>query len=274
MKRLPCLLVVLFAGLSLAAGEPPPRLGHPHPRAHAHNDYEHQRPLLDALEHGFCGVEADVHLVEGELLVAHDPEEVRPGRTLEKLYLQPLWELARRHRGRVYPGGPSVTLLIDIKTDAARTYTQLVKTLEQYEIMLTRFEADHIQTNAVTVIISGNRPRELIRAEKSRLAAYDGRLSDLPANLPPSFAPLISDNWRNHFEWRGEGEFPKVEKQKLGELARQVHAQGKRIRFWAAPDQEVSWRVQIEAGVDLINTDRLAELSRFLAEKTGAPGSR
>ena len=36
----------------------------PLPRAHAHNDYEHPRPLLDALSHGFCSVEADVHLVD------------------------------------------------------------------------------------------------------------------------------------------------------------------------------------------------------------------
>jgi hypothetical protein len=27
-------------------------------RAHAHNDYHHPRPLLDALDHGFCSVEA------------------------------------------------------------------------------------------------------------------------------------------------------------------------------------------------------------------------
>src|SRR5512135_1483640 len=39
--------------------------------AHAHNDYQHERPLLDALDRGFCSVEADVHLVNGELLVAH-----------------------------------------------------------------------------------------------------------------------------------------------------------------------------------------------------------
>ena len=41
-------------------------------QAHAHNDYEHPRPLLDALDHGFTSVEADVWLVDGELLVAHD----------------------------------------------------------------------------------------------------------------------------------------------------------------------------------------------------------
>ena len=44
--------------------------------AHAHNDYEHPRPLLDALDHGFCSVEADIYLVEGQLLVAHNRSDV------------------------------------------------------------------------------------------------------------------------------------------------------------------------------------------------------
>ena len=39
------------------------------PAAHAHNDYLHKRPLLDALAQGFCSVEADIFLVDGALLV-------------------------------------------------------------------------------------------------------------------------------------------------------------------------------------------------------------
>ena len=42
------------------------------PAAHAHNDYLHKRPLLDALAQGFCSVEADIFLVDGALLVAHE----------------------------------------------------------------------------------------------------------------------------------------------------------------------------------------------------------
>jgi hypothetical protein len=34
-------------------------------RAHAHNDYEHERPLFDALDHNFKSVEADIWLVNG-----------------------------------------------------------------------------------------------------------------------------------------------------------------------------------------------------------------
>ena len=48
--------------------------------AHAHNDYEHTHPLADALEQGFCSIEADIHLVNGKLLVAHDLKATQIGR--------------------------------------------------------------------------------------------------------------------------------------------------------------------------------------------------
>lgn len=58
-------LLVLHALAQSAVAQPAPL-----ERAHAHNDYEHARPLFDALERGFNSVEADVHLVDGRLLVA------------------------------------------------------------------------------------------------------------------------------------------------------------------------------------------------------------
>src|SRR5262245_25702012 len=70
-------------------------------RGHAHNDYAHERPLLDALEHGFCSVEADIYLVEGHLLVAHDRGQVQPGRTLQALYLDPLRDRVQKNGGKV-----------------------------------------------------------------------------------------------------------------------------------------------------------------------------
>src|SRR5262249_42811320 len=90
--------------------------------AHAHNDYEHKRPLFDALACGFCSVEADIFLRGNQLLVGHSPLDLRPERTLEKLYLDPLRERITANRGRVYPGGPTVFLLIDVKTEAKTTY--------------------------------------------------------------------------------------------------------------------------------------------------------
>jgi hypothetical protein len=249
--------VSIVAGSSLWA--------QPWERAHAHNDYEHERPLLDALDHGFCSVEADIHLVEGALLVAHDLEETRPGRTLQALYLDPLRERVERHGGRVHPGGPEFTLLIDIKTGAEGTCAVLEEVLGDYATMLTRFEEGRITTNAVRVILSGNRPIERMMRERTRLAAIDGRLPDLRRNPSVALVPLVSDNWQSHFEWRGEGAFPAAERERLRTLVREAHAQGRRIRFWATPDVEAAWRELWLAGVDLINTDDLAGLDEFLS---------
>src|SRR6478735_4050935 len=131
--------------------------------AHAHNDYEHKRPLFDALDHGFCSVEADIYLVDGRLLVAHDRSQVKPERTLQSLYLDPLRERVRKNGGRVYPNGPEVTLLVDIKTDWRTLYPTLREVLKQYGDILSTFEGDTKHTNAITAVISGSRSLEMFK---------------------------------------------------------------------------------------------------------------
>ncbi len=235
-------------------------------RAHAHNDYEHDRPLLDALDHGFASVEADIYLIDGQLLVAHDREDVRADRTLEALYLDPLMQRFRSGGGRIYPDGTPVLLLIDFKSDAEPTYAALRDVLQHYADMLTSFEGEAVRQGAVTIVISGNRPREMMAAERTRLAAYDGRLEDLDATppAPPSFIPLVSSNWNSISSWRGDGPLPDADRRRLRETVDRAHAQGRRIRFWATPDTPAAWKELYDAGVDLLNTDDLGGLRQFL----------
>lgn len=106
-------------------------------QAHAHNDYRHTRPLLDALDQGFCSVEADVFLVNGELLVAHDRDQVTPERTLTSLYLEPLAARFRKEAGA--PAAPDCpyTLLIDVKSEAEPAWKALSAVLKKYRDVLT-----------------------------------------------------------------------------------------------------------------------------------------
>ena len=261
MKVLRPLLVFLCAVLTSAQT--------PLPRAHAHNDYEHTRPLFDALDQGFGSVEADIYLVDGQLLVAHNREDVKPERTLEKLYLAPLKQRFDQ-RKEILPRMKTLILLIDIKGEAVPTYQALEKQFENYKPMLTVFEADKITTNAVTIILSGNRPREYVAKQSKRWVAIDGRLADLPDNPPPSLIPLISDNWTLHFAWKG-GALPQDQASKLNDLVAKTHQQGRILRFWAIPDREEAWALLHEAKVDLINTDRLTELAAFLTAQRRAP---
>jgi len=268
MKR----LVIFLVFLATVAGGADSISVRPLVLAHAHNDYEHSRPLLDALDQGFCSVEADVWLVEGRLLVAHDLKDARQERTLETLYLDPLQARVRRNGGRVFKGGPTVTLLVDVKSDSTNTYVALREVFRRYGGMLTKFYPDRTETNAVTVIISGNRARELMKGEAVRLAGYDGRLADLGIGESRHFIPLVSDNWALHFKWKARSEaesMPAEDQVKLKQIVEQAHQKGRRVRFWGMPDSPTVWRALASAGVDLINTDDLSGLGQFLRNRSG-----
>jgi glycerophosphoryl diester phosphodiesterase len=260
-------LLLLLAPLPVLDGGSPPLLTN----AHAHNDYAHPRPLLDALEQGFCSFEADVFITkDGRLLVGHTSLDLKPERTLEKLYLAPLRERVRQNGGRVYPGGPTVQLLIDIKSAGAPTYAAVHTLLTQYADMLTEVNDGKVTERAITVTISGSCPRQEIMAQKLRYAAIDGRKEDLTSSLPVHLVPLVSLNWRSQFQWNGQGEMPAMERQKLREMAAQAHQHGRRLRFWGVPDTPACWQEQLAARVDWLNTDRLKEMGDFLrAGKAG-----
>ena len=241
-------------------------------RAHAHNDYEHQRPLLDALSHGFTSVEADVHLIGNELLVAHNQRDAHTGKTLQSLYLEPLRRMIAENQGSVYPDGASFTLFIDIKTEGEETYQAIQRVLETYSDILSSFSGGKVTEGPVTIIISGNRPRDTMERQNFRYAAYDGRLTDLGSKSPSSFIPIISDNWNKHFNWKGDGTMPPVERKKLIEIVRKAHDNNQRVRFWATVDKAsieraAVWTELLHAGADLFNTDDLTGLRDFLIEK-------
>lgn len=254
--------VMALAGLVAADETPQPK---PLTRAHAHNDYEHPHPLTDALDQGFCNVEADVHVVLGHLLVGHDPRDLSPQRTLQSLYLDPLKKRIGENGGRVYKDGPGFTLMIDVKSDAAATYAALKEALKPYQPLLTVFRNGKIEPGAITIVISGNRNRATMAKEEVRYAALDGGMNDLTADSPPpaSLVQWASAPWDKQFEWKGEGPMSAAEMAKLKMLVTRAHEQKRLIRFWAIPDNEMGWKTLADAGVDLINTDDLAGLARF-----------
>ncbi|MFB6714263.1 MULTISPECIES: phosphatidylinositol-specific phospholipase C/glycerophosphodiester phosphodiesterase family protein [unclassified Streptomyces] len=259
-----------------AAGRHRPR---PLRRAHAHNDYLHTHPLYDALAHGFTSVEADVFLVDGELLVAHEVADLDPARTLASLYLDPLLGRVRAQHGTVHSDyHDSVQLLIDIKTDGAAAYLELHRQLRHYREMLTAYHHGRIRPGAITAVVSGDRAARVpMEAQRTRYAFYDGRPDDLGAAADASFIPLISGSWSDSFVWRGAGPFPAAERDKLRSLVAAAHRSGRRVRFWATPDvpgpeRDAVWTELLAADVDHLNTDDLAGLEHFL--RTHDSGAR
>lgn len=229
-----------------------------HPNAHAHNDYEHKRPLFDALSNGFGSVEADVYLVRGKLLVSHNT----PGpsaRTLEQLYLRPLDSLIRLHGGTVYADykGP-FWLMIDCKTTTG-TYEAIREAVLKYPDLLGEHD-----DGPVKIFLSGNRPLELMVKDGFIGLGIDGRPEDAGKGYNSTLMPVISDHYRNWSSWNGKSPATENDLKKIKALAERVHGEGKKLRLWAIPDREEAWKALMEVGVDMINTDHLNELNAYL----------
>lgn len=253
------------------------------PQTHAHNDYEHDYPLFDALHNGFVSVESDIWLYGSDLRVAHDPvNEPTELPTLEQLYLSPLQNLAKQaNNGGIYADGTPVTLLVDIKSEGIPTYQRLNDVLGDYATqspeLFTTYTKNasggyDMKQGAVNVIISGNRPREYMQSQDIRYASYDGRKSDISTGANAKFVSLISDNWSNVFTgdlaWDGTGSIPDDTKVALENIVAQVHDEDKILRFWNLPQDAPSvWGPLYDAGVDLINTDDIDGLSQYIQHR-------
>lgn len=273
MRALIRLVVLCSWGSALAEGAPAPR-PQPLQEAHAHNDYQHARPLLDALDHGFCSIEADIFLIDGALLVAHDRKDVRPERTLEALYLAPLRARIRENGGRVFRDGPPITLLVDVKSEALSTYVALETVLATYADILTVFETGRERPGAVTVVVSGNRAPSEVERRSRRYSALDGRAGELDSSAPVALYPWISDNWNKVSAWRGTGDFPAADLATVRSWVARAHARGRKLRFWNTPETAETWAILRDAGVDVIGTDDLPRLRDFLTKSRAESGAK
>lgn len=227
--------------------------------AHAHNDYEHPRPLLDALDQGFLSVEADIYLVDGELQVGHDRKDLKKGRTLESLYLDPLAKRVKRNAGTVYGQPGTLILLVDLKEDGGRIQPVLAKHLQKYEKMLSERTGTTVQARAVQIILSGGRTEECANADG--FFFKDGRPKDMADD--PARTPLISEDYADALG-TSESPLPSENRAKLDALVSAAHASHKKLRLWGTADGPTTWGELQSAGLDLINTDKLADLRAFL----------
>lgn len=225
-------------------------------KAHAHNDYEHTRPLMDALSFGFTSVEADIYLIENELYVSHNyPKDVQ-GITLKKLYLDPLQQILKKNKNKVYPGYEGVFyLMIDLKSDAVTTYNRLHVLISQYP--------EFIHNPHFKIYLSG---KDLLYTFKipGRILGADGRPKDTGGGYSKDEMPVISESFATITGWNGKDEPSEEQWQMAKSFIAAVHRAGKKCRLWAIPDNEATWKRLLSFDVDFINTDKLKELSEFL----------
>ncbi len=227
-----------------------------------------QTPLKNALNFRFNAVEADLHLIEGQLYVSHDkPKDLLKAPTFENLYIKPLVSLIEKNEGRVYPGSNRpFYLMIDFKTNGDEAYQLLIDQLQPHEKYFCSIKNGKYKEGAILLFCSGSRPRQSVQSRSSRIVFLDGLVEELNKGIPATLTPVISDNYAARFCWRGEGEMPEPELEKLRGIINQTHAEGKLFRFWGAPDTKAFQRFFLKEGIDLIGADDLKTLYDILSE--------
>jgi glycerophosphoryl diester phosphodiesterase len=223
-------------------------------KIHAHNDYEKPRPFVNAYEQRADYIEADVWLQDGVLVVSHNkPKPNAP--TLDSLYIKPIVALFEQNNNKPSPDRDyTFSLVIDIKNNPAEVLPILLATLSKH---LTYFNRG-ANAQAVQVIISGERPKITAFLDYP-LLQFDGRPSEVYDEETLRKIALISDNFRSYSQWDGNGDIPKDDKDKLKRVIKRAHSDNKPFRFWAIPDTPNGWKQLKKAGVDIINTDKVAE---------------
>lgn len=223
--------------------------------AHAHNDYIHKVPFHTSFDAGFGSIEADVYPVGGVLLVAHSKRDIQAQNTLKSLYLDPLLnELAKdstRH----------LKLLIDVKENY-RLSLQLL--LEELIPMKKYLFSPEKSANPITILISGERPPPSEYKNYPSYIFFDDDLRMPHSSEEWKRVGQVSLSFERYSKWKGTGDISANERTILQKVVDSVHESGKTIRFWAAPDTEASWKLQMQLGADLIGTDEIPELSSFL----------
>ncbi len=224
--------------------------------AHSHNDYEQDTPFYKAYNAGFGSIEADIFLVKGKLIVAHDIGELQKNRSLEDYYIKPLLAFVEKNKGRPYNDKHRILqMLIDVKSAAVITLDSLIAVLKRFPPL--------ISNKTIQWVISGNRPPDSTFNNYPSFIWFDGILSKDYSSAALQKIVMMSDDFKNYHTFGNDGQVS-VTSYKLINAIMKAHKAGKKVRFWDAPDNASAWLAFMRLGVDFINTDKIDELANFL----------
>ncbi|MBN8786405.1 MAG: phosphatidylinositol-specific phospholipase C/glycerophosphodiester phosphodiesterase family protein [Terrimonas sp.] len=229
--------------------------------AHSHNDYEKPQPFTAAYNQQFGSIEADIFLKDDELYVAHTDDQLAQKRTLEAFYLKPLAALIKKNKGLAYTDKKrQLQLMIDIKTEAVSTLNKLIEQIKKYPSLIT--------CPTLKIVISGNRPAPSAFAALPDFIHFDAQFTVDYPEAALKKVEMYSDNFKNYSAWNGQGNIPEKDSTAIAAAITKAHALHKTVRFWNAPDTPEAWNFFMNAGVDYINTDHIAEIAEYLNRKT------
>lgn len=235
----------------------------PLPFSHAHNDYLKKAPLHQALGYGFLSIEVDLFVKKNKLIVAHTRLGKLRNVSFEQLYIVPLIHYVNKRNGCVYEkDSTTLTLMIDIKEMPDAVVTKLAELMGQHPTVFKLSE----EWAPIHILLSGQRPSKEV-LDSFPFFQLDGRMHELYQEEIIPQITRVSASYKHYFKWRGKGEMPPEELDRLIALVSKAKELGVPLRFWGMPNHPKVWGVFIDQGVSWMNIDdyqRYAEFIRLL----------
>jgi hypothetical protein len=231
---------------------------------HAHNDYEHQRPLLDALDAKFESVEADVWLNGNDIGVSHTGAPYKG--SLQALYLDPLAARVAANGGSVYGDGKPFFLWLDLKQSDPKLLDLIASQVDLP--FVTHFsEASDVTRAAVTVILTGEVQGKQSLANRAAPRPFTRDSNDYSPTDPPADGKwsAYAVSYSSFLKWDGHGTIPASEQRQLENLVNGAHLLGRTLRIYANPDTAEYWKAAKAAHVDFVGADDLTGLAAAFA---------
>ena len=252
MRKLFLVLAALLP-LSLAAQQPVV--------LHSHNDYNRTAPFWEAYSQHCRSIEADVHWHEGQLLVGHDVEDLKPENTFLRMYVDPIVRTFRANGGKMWAGSPDrLMLMVELKSATEPELAEVIKLLEQFPDVFC-------SPDGVQIAITGNTPAKEHFCDYPAWIGYDGDIRDNYTPEQLERVALVSNSFRMFAKkWNGKGRMIDSELDAVNAAIAKVHSWGKPIRFWEAPEGTTAYFTFWKLGVDIINTDKPAVASLFFSD--------
>ncbi|KLO15635.1 hypothetical protein SCHPADRAFT_824485, partial [Schizopora paradoxa] len=224
-----------------------------------------------ALSLGIPCIEVDVWLVDGVLFAGHEPQDLSPDRTLERLYLTPLLDILSKANpdtesdksGKGWNGvfarasKQELMLMIDIKSDGEALWPALLDALQPFRERgwLTTYHyppaanatgniadfhddgSGEFTLGPLRIVGTGNTPIGRVYTQQpARDVFYD---APLKAEWTPALAPMASSKWllSSYLSLPPYALPPAMRKGAIKELRRyseEAHARGIKARWWGS----------------------------------------
>ncbi|KAI0526407.1 hypothetical protein F5B22DRAFT_156791 [Xylaria bambusicola] len=234
---------------------------------HSHNDYDQDIPVFAALAAGCIGMEADVWLLAGSLLLGHLLPTL--GRTFQAQYVNPLKAIIDHNGGSVYKSRPGQTLvlLVDFKTSDDGTLDAVVSALAPLRQAgyLSKLENGAFTRKAITVVASGNAPFNRINigdGVPERDIFYDANLGALGGTTYTAQNSYVaSADFQDVIGKVNSATLTAAQMNTITSHVSQAHAKRLVARYWNLPG-EYLWEPLEALGVDLLNADDLSNTAR------------